>query len=107
LLELSSEAERLAATKPWTKGYTSKVLVKMPDLRLVLFVMQAGSRMPEHHSEGRIAVHCLKGALRLQLPDQTKELHPDDLLALDREVEHDVEALQDSVFLLTICLSAN
>ena len=107
LLELSCEAEQLAATKPWTKEYTSKVLLKTCDLKLVLVVMQAGSRMPWHHSEGRIAVHCLKGALRLQLPDDAKELHADDLLALDRKVEHDVEALENSVFLLTICLPAN
>ena len=106
LLELRLESDRLAATKPWTKGYASKVLLKTPDLRLVLFVMQAGSRMPQHHSEGRIAVHCLKGVLRLQLPDQTKELRSDDLLALDRKVEHDVQALEDSAFLLIICLPA-
>jgi len=103
-IRLTSTAEQLSATKPWAKGYTSKVLVKTPDLRLVLFVMQAGSRMHEHHSEGRIAVHCLRGAIRLQLPNQAKELGESDVLALDRRVPHDVQALKDSVFLLTICL---
>lgn len=104
LVSLTSAADQLAATKPWPKGYTSKVLLKTSDLRLVLFVMQAGSRMPEHHSEGRIAVHCLKGALRLQMPAEAKELREDDVLALDRRVPHDVQALENSVFLLTICL---
>src|SRR5215472_7896452 len=103
LLELNFEAERLAATKPWTKGYASKVLLKTPDLRLVLVAMQAGSRMHQHHSEGRIAVHCLRGTVRLQLPNEGRELRTDDLLALDRKVEHDVQALEDSMFLLTIC----
>jgi quercetin dioxygenase-like cupin family protein len=107
LLELNFEAERLVATKPWTKGYTSKVLLKTPDLRLVLIAMQAGSRIHQHRSEGRIAVHCLKGVVRLQLPNEGKELRTDDLLALDRKVEHDVQALEDSVFLLTICLPAS
>ncbi len=75
----------------------------MPDLRLVLFLMPAGSRMPHHRPEGRIAIHCLKGALRLELPDQFKQLRADELLALDRRVEHDVEALEDSLFLLSFC----
>jgi quercetin dioxygenase-like cupin family protein len=66
--------------------------------------MQAGSRMAEHHSEGRIAVHCLRGTIRLQLPTEARDLRKDDVLALDRKVEHDVQALEDSVFLLTIVL---
>lgn len=103
-LQLSAEIEQLTATKPWPKGYISKVLLKSPDLRLVLFVMQAGSQMPEHHSEGRIAVHCLHGAIRLQLPSEAHDLREDDVLALDRKVKHNVQALEDSVFLLTIVL---
>lgn len=102
--QLSAEIERLSATKPWAKGYVSKVLLKARDLRLVLFAMQAGSRMPEHHSEGRIAVHCLRGAIRLQLPTEARDMREDDVLALDRRVEHDVQALEDSAFLLTIVL---
>ena len=103
-IQLGAEIEQLSTTKPWAKGYISRVLLKTPDLRLALFVMQPGSRMPEHHSEGRIAVHCLRGAIRLQLPSGVSDLHEHDLLALDRKVEHDVQALEDSVFLLTIVL---
>ena len=65
---------------------------------------RAGSRIPEHHSEGRIAVHCLRGTIRLQHPTDARDLREDDVLALDREVEHDVQAIEDSVFLLTIVL---
>jgi quercetin dioxygenase-like cupin family protein len=104
LVSLTSAAEQLASTRPWPKGYASKVLVKTSDLRLVLLLMQAGSRIPEHHSEGRSVVHCLKGALRLQTPDEARDLREDDVLALDRRVTHDVQALEDSAFLLTMCL---
>jgi quercetin dioxygenase-like cupin family protein len=103
-LELSTEIEQQNKTKPWAKGYVSKVLLKTADLRLVLFAMQAGSRMPQHHSEGRIAVHCLRGSIRLQLPSEARNLQQDDILALDRKVEHDVQAIEDSVFLLTLVL---
>jgi quercetin dioxygenase-like cupin family protein len=99
---LRAEIEQLTTTKPWAKGSVSKVLLKTPDLRLVLFVMEAGARMPAHHSEGRIAVQCLSGAIRLQLPAEAHELRELDVLALDRKVEHDVQALEDSAFLLSI-----
>jgi len=99
---LDADIQQLSATKPWAKGYVSKVLLKTSELRLVLFVMEAGSGMPKHHSEGRIAVHCLRGAIRLQLPTGTCELHKDDLLTLDRKVEHDVQAIENAAFLLTI-----
>lgn len=103
-LELSTEIEQLNKTKPWAKGYVSKVLLKTSDLRLVLLAMQAGSRMPQHHSEGRIAVHCLRGSIRLQLASEARDLREHDVLALDRKVEHDVQAIEDSVFLLTLVL---
>ena len=103
-VSLTSAAADLAAAKPGAKGYVSKVLVKTSDLRLVLFAMEAGSLVPQHHSEGRIVVHCLKGGLRMQMPAESKQLHEGDVLVLDRRVPHDVKALEDSIFLLTICL---
>lgn len=103
-LELSTEIEQLNKTKPWAKGYVSKVLLKTSDLRLVLLAMQGGSRMPQHHSEGRIAVHCLRGSIRLQLASEARDLREHDVLALDRKVAHDVQAIEDSVFLLTLVL---
>jgi len=35
---------------------------------------------------------------------EPKELGADDVLALDRTVPHDLQAIEDSVFLLTIVL---
>lgn len=99
---LRTEIEQLLETKPWAKGYISRLLLRTPELKLVLFVMLAGSHMPEHRSDGRLAVHCLQGAIRLRLTTEAHELRQDDVLALDRKVDHDVQALEDSAFLLTI-----
>ncbi len=45
---------------------------------------------------------ALTGKLRLHLPDQTVELPAGRLLTLERALPHDVEALEESSFLLTI-----
>lgn len=76
--------------------------MKHPDLRIVLIAMKANTRMHEHTAASRISVHSLNGHVRLHLPGQVADLPAGHLLVLDRAVPHDVEAAEDSVFLLTL-----
>jgi len=86
-----------------TAGRSSETLVKYEDFRIVMVVMKAGSRMDDHHADGPISVQGIQGKFRLRLPEgQDIEMGPGDILALERGLRHDVEALEDSAFLLTI-----
>jgi quercetin dioxygenase-like cupin family protein len=76
--------------------------VKHPDLRIVLIAMKANSRMHEHTATARISVQSLGGHLRLHLPERVVDLPAGHLLVLDQCVPHDVEATEDSAFLLTV-----
>lgn len=59
--------------------------------------------MSHHRAEGPISIHALHGKIRVHLPeDRIEDLNPGDLLTLERSLEHDVEALEESAFLLTI-----
>lgn len=58
--------------------------------------------MHEHTAAGRISVHSLYGRIRLHMPEQVVDLPAGRLLALDHCVPHDVEASEDSAFLLTL-----
>ncbi len=49
-----------------------------------------------------ISVHTLNGHIRLHLPERVVDLPAGNLLALDQCVSHDVEASEDSAFLLTL-----
>jgi quercetin dioxygenase-like cupin family protein len=100
--DFESEISALESHKPWPQGMTSKMLLKTDDLRIVLIVMQAGARMAEHHSDGRISIQVLRGAIRTRVEDHAVDLTLGQLLALDRSIKHDVEAREDSAFLLTI-----
>jgi quercetin dioxygenase-like cupin family protein len=101
---LASELDQLHRDESWLHptGRSSKTLVKYPDLRIVLIAMKANTRMHEHTAAGRLSVHLLSGHLRLHLPDQVVDLPVGHLLALDHCVPHDVEASEDSAFLLTL-----
>ena len=102
--DLTSELDQLHRDESWAQaaGRSSKTLVKHPDLRIVLIAMKANTRMHEHSAAARISVHTLSGHIRLHLPEQVVELPVGHLLALDECMPHDVEAAEDSAFLLTL-----
>src|ERR1700693_5178689 len=104
LFDLASELDELNRDEAWLHptGRSSKTLVKYPDLRIVLIAMKANTRMNEHTAAGRISVHTLNGHIRLHLPERVVDLPAGNLLALDHCVPHDVEASEDSAFLLTL-----
>ena len=101
--DLAREREQLQREEQWeTASHNAKTLVKYADLRIVLISMKAGKRMGGHKADGSISIQGLTGKLRLDLAKQSVELPPGRLLTLERSLPHDVEALEDSSFLLTI-----
>jgi quercetin dioxygenase-like cupin family protein len=102
--DLAIELDQLHRDESWlqTTGRSSKTLVMYQDLRIVLIAMKANTRMYEHTAAGRISVHALNGHILLHLPDRVVDLPAGHLLALDQCVPHDVEATEDSAFLLTL-----
>ena len=83
-------------------GRNSKTLVKRPDFRVILTAIRRGARVAEHFAAGPLTVQTLRGRIRMRMADGSAELGPGHLLALERNERHDVEALEDSAFLLTI-----
>jgi quercetin dioxygenase-like cupin family protein len=102
--DLPQEIERLHNEEAWLRdaGRSSKTLVKHRDLRIVLIAMKAKTCMHEHKASARISVQTLAGHIRLRLSEQTVDLPDGHLLTLDQCLPHDVEALEDSAFLLTL-----
>ena len=105
--DLNAEVQRLRAEDAWKRGRNSKTLVKYADFRVVLTVLKSGERLPDHKTPGRISIQTCSGHLRTKAAGAVFDLPAGHLLGLDREVVHDVEALEDSAFLLTIALPEN
>jgi quercetin dioxygenase-like cupin family protein len=83
-------------------GHTARTLVREEDLRIVLIVMKAGGRMAEHQASDTASIHALSGHVRLRLPEKTVDMPAGRLLVLERGLRHDVEAVAESAFLLTL-----
>jgi quercetin dioxygenase-like cupin family protein len=102
-VNLGEEIERLRREEHWLKdGRISETLVKYSDFRIVLILMQAGTLMQEHKADARISIHCLSGRLMVHLPEKLVELSAGNLLVLEKCLPHDVNAIEESAFLLSI-----
>ncbi|HKR83381.1 MAG TPA: hypothetical protein VJS37_04350 [Terriglobales bacterium] len=101
---LPEEVRQLRNQESWRRGSgrSSKTLVKYPDFHLVLVVMRANTRMNEHHVDARISLHALEGRIRVRMSGEVVEVSAGELIALDYAIPHDVEAPEESAFLLTI-----
>ncbi|HMF57601.1 MAG TPA: hypothetical protein VK619_14760 [Pyrinomonadaceae bacterium] len=101
--DIAAEIEQLNNEEHWQKdGRISKTLVKHSDFRIVLMFMKAGTVMQEHKTDARISIHALSGRLLIKLDSQTVELPAGHLLVLEKGLSHDVKAIEESVFLLSI-----
>jgi quercetin dioxygenase-like cupin family protein len=100
--DLQEEITAADSRKPWPSGVFSRTLVKRPDLRLVLVMLEAGARMKDHHADGSAAVQVLDGRIRLRTEEADEELGPGHMVTIAPTLHHEVEALEACAFLLTL-----
>jgi quercetin dioxygenase-like cupin family protein len=101
--DLKAEAERLFNEGAWNaSGRLSKMLLKRADLRLVLFAMRANALLDEHKTPAAITVQPISGRVQMKLRGRTVNLAPEQMVVVDSNIPHDVRALEDSAFLLTM-----
>jgi quercetin dioxygenase-like cupin family protein len=76
-------------------------VVKTHNLSIVLVAVRKGSKLCGHEVEGPITVHVLSRAIKFG-PDEAKILAAGTVLALEKAIPHEIEALEDSELMLTI-----
>jgi quercetin dioxygenase-like cupin family protein/hemerythrin-like domain-containing protein len=101
--DLAAELAQLHQEPSWQRGdRNAKTLVRQPDFRIVLTAMKAGARLAEHGAPGRLSIQTMQGRLHVRLGDDQIQLATGDLLALEQGIRHEVTAIEESAFLLTI-----
>ena len=99
--DLEEEIRRMRTTvKPG--GHLGKTLVRGPDMRLVLMILQRGARISEHRADGSLSIQGIGGRAILTLAETRLEIGPGHLVTVDPGVMHALEAAEDSAVLLTI-----
>lgn len=101
--DLASEIASLHQESSWQQGdRNSKTLVKEGDFRAVLTAMRCGARLARHETAARFTLQVIQGSLTVAIEGGTLTLAPGHILALNHDVPHDVTALTDCAFLLTL-----
>ncbi|MCC7459859.1 MAG: cupin domain-containing protein [Proteobacteria bacterium] len=80
----------------------TKVLAKEKDYRLVLINLKEGAVLQEHSAPGRIFVQVLEGHIHMKFNGEAVDLRKGNLVTLEANVKHEVQAVEESVFLLTV-----
>ena len=104
-IRVGDEVARLRAKLESSSADREAVsLVKDYGLNVMLMVLKKGARLHEHHTKGPVTVHVVAGRVSLVAADTPHEIAAGGILALDREIPHSVDALEESVLLLTTAL---
>jgi NADH-quinone oxidoreductase subunit F len=106
--DLKKTLAEIKAQEAWKKGERSaKTLIKDHRQRITLVVMRNGTKVPSHQANGAISVQMIEGKMRFTTPLQTVILGKGQVLTLQSKIQHSMEALKESAFLLTLSLEGD
>lgn len=95
----------LAQARNESSGRSSASLVHVDRQRVVLMGLTAGTSLAEHEAPPAATLQCVTGHVRLYRSDSQEEwLLEDGDLAEIPQARHGVDAISDSVILLTVSL---
>ena len=108
-LDLNAEIASLKSETAWQSGdRNARTLYKDPaDLRVVLTLLKAGAMLSKHSAPGPVTIHVLSGRGRLQVGERAVEMTQGSLVALERNREHSLEAIEESAVLISIAWPAD
>ena len=100
---IAEELKRLREEPEWISGTRNSVtVVKTANLSVVLTAVKKGATLCGHEVDGPISLQVLSGAIQFGVAGEPRTLAAGTVIALDTAVPHDIKALEDSTFLLTI-----
>ena len=80
----------------------SKPLVNTDGCKMVVFAMDSGQSISEHHAPYVATVHVLEGRLEFGVAGRKHTLVPSDWLIMPFDERHDLVAAEPTRFLLTL-----
>ena len=81
-----------------------KVMIKTPDAKEIRLVFRKGQEMKEHQAPYPIIVHVLEGTIDFGVKQERILLKKGMMIALERNVLHDLIAQEDSIVRLSLNL---
>ncbi len=82
--------------------FVVKKLFDSPEAKYVLFCFRGGQTLAEHKTSSSIAVQFFSGKARFSIGNQIHMAEAGSIFWLEPDLMHGIEALEDTVVLLTL-----
>lgn len=106
-MDLNKLIEKMKIESNWNKnGHNSITILKSANMRIVLLGLRANSEMKEHKAGGVISVQVLEGKINFITAEQNAVIEKGQMISLQENILHKVQAQTDSFFLLTLAMHA-
>ncbi len=100
--DLFAEIQALETSPKRQAGRNSRTLIRNGTFRVVLVWLSEGAHVREHKTESPISIQVLTGSVRFETPQGSTVLSAGRFVVLERGLPHELEALEQSAFLLTL-----
>lgn len=102
-MDLNEFSKTIKNEKTWKeKDRNAMTIYKTDGMRMVLVALHKGAILERHTANGVISVQVLDGEINFSTDDQTVNLKVGQAIALHKMIYHEVTAVKESVFLLTL-----
>lgn len=102
-MDLKEFAKMIKSEKAWKeKDRNAMTVYKTDGMRMVLIALHKNAVLERHTANGVISVQVLEGEINFSTDDQTVNLKEGQAIALHKMIPHEVTAIKEAVFLLTL-----
>lgn len=102
-IDIAEFINQIKSETTWQTSDRNAITVfKTDGMRIVLIAMHKNAILKEHSTDGIISVQVLEGEINFSTNTQSKFLGKNDMIALHEGLPHSIEAVKESVFLLTL-----
>lgn len=104
-ISVADEIAHLKDAAEWAAGDRHALsLVKNDALNVLLMILKKGSHLHEHRTKGPITVQVVSGSVRFRGGSDQRIISAGEIVALDRDIAHSLEALDESALILTTAI---
>lgn len=105
-MDLNDFIKQIKSESTWAESdKNSLTIYKSDSMRLVLIGLRTGGELPPHKANGVINVQVVTGNILFTTADESISLKTGQIIALQEKILHSVKAIEESFFLLTLCMN--
>ena len=103
VFDLPVEVAKMKQECNWIDGkHNAITLMKSENITMVLIAMQQGHDMKLHQAKGPLIINIIEGKLMFTAEEEPVLLHKDQVLSLHENIKHELFAVEETIFLLTV-----